>query len=277
MPSRKKAAASPGPTVPTPLAQEIVLVGGMPAGGKTTITAAYLQRGYQRLNRDTVGGKVDELLPRLEQVLTAGRSAVLDNLYATRASRAAVLALAKKRQVPIRFVLLDTSLEDAQFNACLRMMERCGRVLHPEHHKDPAFKDDPPCSPSRCSTSTARNSRSRRLPRAWLQLRRCPSCGAIRRSEPTRRSSSTSTALCGPMRTRRNIPSNPLKCARSRSRRGRCGNTSRKAICCSGRRIIPNDVESLLFEAGGPAEPDDRLDEVRMFGQVRQPGPDDAA
>ena len=59
-----------------------------------------------------------------------------------------------------------------------------------------------------------------------------------------------------------------------------------QAPCFFGKRgrthtspygVIPNDVESLPFEAGGPAEPDDRLDEVRMFGQVRQPGPDDAA
>jgi HAD superfamily hydrolase (TIGR01662 family) len=51
--------------------------------------------------------------------------------------------LAKQKGVPIRFVLLDTSLEDAQFNACLRMVERCGRVLHPEDHKKAPHKDDP--------------------------------------------------------------------------------------------------------------------------------------
>src|SRR5262245_51619447 len=55
----------------------------------------------------------------------------------------------------------------------------------------------------------------------------------------------------------------------------------RAAVVPAARRgakgVIPNDVESLPFEAGGPTEPDDRLDEVRMFGQVRQPSPDDAA
>lgn len=132
MPPRKAAASE----------QEVVLVGGMPAGGKTTITSTYVERGHERLNRDTVGGKVDDLLPRLAEVLAAGKSAVLDNLYATRVSRAATVALAKKHKVPARFVLMDTSLEDAQFNACLRMVERCGRVLHPEDHKDAAFKDD---------------------------------------------------------------------------------------------------------------------------------------
>src|SRR5262249_45819307 len=85
----------------------------------------------------------DDLLPRLEQLLTAGQSVVMDNLYATKDSRAGAVKLAKKHGVPIRFVLMDTSLEDAQFNACLRMMERCGKVLHPEDHKLAPHKDDP--------------------------------------------------------------------------------------------------------------------------------------
>lgn len=37
-------------------AQEVILVGGMPAGGKTTITGPFVDKGYERLNRDTVGG-----------------------------------------------------------------------------------------------------------------------------------------------------------------------------------------------------------------------------
>src|SRR5262245_59164185 len=116
-------------------AQEVVLVGGMPASGKTTITRQFTDKGYQRLNRDTVGGKLDDLLPRLEQLLADGQSVIIDNLYATRDSRAGALKVAKKKGIPVRFVLMGTSLEDAQFNACVRMLERCGRVLHPEDHK----------------------------------------------------------------------------------------------------------------------------------------------
>src|SRR5262245_49277972 len=109
---------SPTPaTAKKSASQEVVLVGGMPAGGKTTITRQYTEQGYQRLNRDTVGGKLDDLLPRLEQLLAAGGSVVMDNLYATKDSRAGAVKLAKKHSVPIRFVLMDTSLEDAQFNA----------------------------------------------------------------------------------------------------------------------------------------------------------------
>jgi len=123
--------------------QEVVLVGGYPAGGKTTLTQQFLDRGYERLNRDTVGGKVDDLLPRLDSLVAAGKSVVLDNLYATAASRAGTIKIAKKHGVPIRFVMMASTLEDAQFNACLRMVERCGRVLHPEEHGKGPHKDDP--------------------------------------------------------------------------------------------------------------------------------------
>jgi HAD superfamily hydrolase (TIGR01662 family) len=135
----RKQSSSPAATA----GQEAVLVGGMPAGGKTSLTRSLVEQGYERLNRDTVGGKVDDLLPRLGQLLAAGKSVVLDNLYATCDSRAGAVKVAKARGVPIRFVLMNTGLEDAQFNACLRMMERCGKVLHPDDHKQTPHRDDP--------------------------------------------------------------------------------------------------------------------------------------
>jgi HAD superfamily hydrolase (TIGR01662 family) len=142
----KKGAAQPaGPKVTT-IARgtglEVVLVGGMPSAGKTTLVQALLGDGYERLNRDEAGGSVDDLLPRLDAALAAGRSAVLDNLYATRDSRAGAVRAAKARGARVRFVRLDTSLEDSQFNACLRMIEKCGRVLHPEDHKKTPYRSD---------------------------------------------------------------------------------------------------------------------------------------
>lgn len=120
---------------------EVVLVGGMPAGGKTTATKKYTDQGYVRLNRDLVGGKVDDLIPSMTAALRAGKNVVMDNLYPTKASRAEVIKAAGGN--PVHFVLMDTTLEDAQFNACLRMMEKCGRVLHPEDHNKAPYKGDP--------------------------------------------------------------------------------------------------------------------------------------
>jgi HAD superfamily hydrolase (TIGR01662 family) len=128
-------------------AQEVVLIGGYPCGGKTGLASTLTGQGYVRLNRDEQGGKVDDLLPLLAERLRAGQSVVLDNLYATRESRAGVVQAARRAGVPVRFLLLDTSLEDAQFNACLRMIEKCGRVLHPEDHKRAPYKGDPSLYP----------------------------------------------------------------------------------------------------------------------------------
>jgi len=125
------------------MSHELVLVGGMPAGGKTTVTQQYVDKGYQRLNRDLVGGKVDDLLPKLDILLSSGKSVVMDNLYSTVASRAGAIKMATKLKVPVHFVRMDTSLEDAQFNACVRMVQRAGRVLHPDDHKKAPYKDDP--------------------------------------------------------------------------------------------------------------------------------------
>lgn len=122
---------------------EIVLIGGMPAGGKTSITKLYTEKGYVRLNRDTVGGKVADLLVPMASNIRAGKNVVLDNLYATKANRAEFIKVAADLGVPIHFVHLATSFEDAQFNACVRMMERCGKILHPEDHKLPEYKTDP--------------------------------------------------------------------------------------------------------------------------------------
>lgn len=123
--------------------QEVVLLGGCPAGGKSTLARRFVERGYACLNRDERGGKLTSLLHPLEEYLTVGRSVVLDNVYATRESRAAFIAVTHRHQVPIRFLLLETTLEQAQFNACLRMMQKYGRLLLPEDFKKAEYRRDP--------------------------------------------------------------------------------------------------------------------------------------
>jgi HAD superfamily hydrolase (TIGR01662 family) len=140
---RKKAPRKAGGTA----TQEVVLIGGYPAAGKTALARQLVEQGHERLNRDDQGGTVDDLLPPLRQFLSQGRSVVLDNLYATKESRAGAIRAAREAGVPIRFVLLRTSLDDAQFNACLRMIEKHGRVLHPEDHKKAPYKNDPSLYP----------------------------------------------------------------------------------------------------------------------------------
>lgn len=115
---------------------EIVLVIGYPASGKSTLVAERLSQGYTRLNRDTIGGTIDALAARLDAEIAEGkRTFVLDNTYPTAASRRSVLDVAKKHGIPARCVWLDTSIEDAQVNAVVRMIRTRGKLLTPDEIK----------------------------------------------------------------------------------------------------------------------------------------------
>lgn len=108
--------------------KEIVIVMGYPAAGKTTITKEFTDQGYRRINRDTEGGSLDGLLALVKQAIHGG-SVVLDNTYPTRESRQGIVKVAKEVGVDIRCVHLDTSFEDAQLNACYRMLDAQDKLL----------------------------------------------------------------------------------------------------------------------------------------------------
>ncbi len=125
---------------------EIVLVVGYPASGKSTICQTYEEKGFVRINRDAVGGTLADLLPIIEQHLKEGEAKlILDNTYGTKESRKPVVDLAKRYGVLPTCLWLTTSIEDAQFNACMRMMKRFGAVLGPEAIKE---KKDPNTFPA---------------------------------------------------------------------------------------------------------------------------------
>lgn len=65
---------------------------------------------------------------------------VLDNTYADVESRAGIIKVCEKHGVDCECVWLDTSIEDAQVNACTRMIHTYGHVLSPDEikkEKDP--------------------------------------------------------------------------------------------------------------------------------------------
>ena len=49
--------------------QEVLMVMGFPASGKTTFSDAAVKQGHVHLNRDKIGGNIDRLLPLLNQHL----------------------------------------------------------------------------------------------------------------------------------------------------------------------------------------------------------------
>ena len=127
---------------------EIVMIMGYPASGKTSLVDEF--PGYVRLNRDNTGGSIDKLAITLNNELVrngSSKSYVLDNTYPTAKSRKSALDVAKKHQVPVRCIYLKASAEDAQYNACQRMVERYGKVLMPDEI-DKMAKTDPNMFPT---------------------------------------------------------------------------------------------------------------------------------
>ncbi len=111
---------------------EVVLIMGMPGAGKSTTAREFVERGYDRLNRDSLVGtrrRLANLLQPLEAGLTAGKCRwVLDNTYPTRQSRNAVIECAWRHGIQARCVWRTTSLEDAQINAVTRLIRTVGKL-----------------------------------------------------------------------------------------------------------------------------------------------------
>jgi len=126
---------------------EVVVLMGIQGAGKSELMAAYQEAGYARLNRDELGGKLDDLIPELKRLLAEGaRRVVLDNTYPTRISRGPVIAAAHAQRIPVRCRYLATPVAQARINVVSRMLERHGQLLGPVEMKERA-KEDPNLPP----------------------------------------------------------------------------------------------------------------------------------
>lgn len=119
---------------------ELVILMGYNAAGKSTVSNDYTDNGFIRLNRDLIGGTLGQLVEdahRLIEVNQGRRDCgiIFDNTYPSIKSRAPIIALGKKHGIPVRCLHLNTSLEDAQLNACLRMIRKTGKLYCPEDYK----------------------------------------------------------------------------------------------------------------------------------------------
>ncbi len=148
VPTPEAAAALVSPATPAglrPLASgdgpgdepEVVLLMGIQGAGKSQLVQRYLDKGYVRLNRDQEGGRLEDLIPLVDESLRAGKNrVVLDNTYPTRLSRYSVIRVAHAHRIPVRCRFLNTPVRDAYQNVVLRMLERYGRLLGPDDLKE---------------------------------------------------------------------------------------------------------------------------------------------
>jgi histidinol-phosphate phosphatase family protein len=157
-PSAEVLAATAPPVIPANLPKlaagagpgdepEVVVMMGVQGAGKSSEVARYVERGYARLNRDLLGGDLDGLIPKLAELLASGQKRViLDNTYATRVSRYAVIRKAHEHGVPVRCRFLATPIDEAYANVVLRILDRYGKLLGPDELKE-LGKDDPNLPP----------------------------------------------------------------------------------------------------------------------------------
>lgn len=126
--------------LPPPATEGVVLTVGIQGAGKSSAVAPFEEAGHLRLNRDTVGGRLIDLIAPLEGHLAAApagqRKAILDNTYPTAASRAPVIAAARKAGVPVHALWLDTPLDEARVNVVRRMLALTGKLCGPDALKE---------------------------------------------------------------------------------------------------------------------------------------------
>lgn len=128
-------------------APEVVVIMGIQGAGKSSEVARYMAKGYARLNRDELGGTLDDMIRKLRELLSSGQTrVVLDNTYGTRASRYALVRAAHAHGVPVRCRFMATPINEAYANVVLRVLERYGKLLGPEDMKA-LGKEDPNLPP----------------------------------------------------------------------------------------------------------------------------------
>lgn len=114
---------------------DIKMILGIPAGGKSTFTKEFANKGYTVLNRDIEGGTIAALLPKMENLLKDNKKIVLDNTFPKIENRKPFIEMAKKHNKEIECVWINTSIEDATFNCVNRMIKLSGKFLSPEEIK----------------------------------------------------------------------------------------------------------------------------------------------
>jgi HAD superfamily hydrolase (TIGR01662 family) len=113
--------------------KEIVVTCGLPAAGKSTVVNDYVNQGYAKLSRDEVGGGLEadgKVNTKLKDWVRMGKEKIImDSTYMTKDVRKHVIDIAKKNGYKTTCIHLATTIEDSQFNAVSRMVNRHGKLF----------------------------------------------------------------------------------------------------------------------------------------------------
>ena len=111
--------------------QTLTLLYGLPGSGKSfyALDDKENKENTVVLNRDTIGGTVKQLVPRVRQLLEEGKSVVLDNTHLTAESRTPFVELAQSLGIPVHCRVIDTPLEICQINVLRRMWAAHGEIF----------------------------------------------------------------------------------------------------------------------------------------------------
>lgn len=102
--------------------QELIVMVGYPASGKTTFVQDYLlPLGYVQINRDILG-TWQKCVSACKDALLSGKRVVVDNTSPTREARKRYLDCAKQARISARCFLFDVTFEHAQHNNKIREM-----------------------------------------------------------------------------------------------------------------------------------------------------------
>lgn len=110
----------------------VKMVVGYPGSGKSTVTKDLITGGAVALNRDTEGGTIVSLLPKMETLLKDGKDVVLDNTFPTAEVRKPFVELGKRLGVDVSCTVMSTTMEEAQFNVVQRAIGILGDFPTPE-------------------------------------------------------------------------------------------------------------------------------------------------
>jgi len=108
--------------------KKIIVIVGFPASGKSTyskkIAAKYSKNGII-LSRDTLGGVIVDILPKLKELLESKNNykIIIDNTNITIDTRKPFVKLAQSLNIPIEAHYIVNTIEDSQVKTLQRDLQ----------------------------------------------------------------------------------------------------------------------------------------------------------